>query len=374
MRIIAVVNSIKSGGAERQLLLLARRLADLGWSFEIWPLVSSDRPENMDVFVREAACAGVVIRWPTENRIVSSISIGWRLLSLSFDFVWTWGARTECLGQLVGMVNRKFILVNSVRMPLEKRVKLSGLVDRILICRTRLVISNSELGVQLASDSYSRGVEKAVRLPNILNFDRGDTVRAMLPKCLPKKLRILMLGHLRTWEKGYDLLPSVLDHLTLSGLSYEVIVGGRNDDGGEVLAEIRKGQSGKHFTYYGEITDTAEFLSSGHLFLMTSRVEGSPNAMLEAMYRGCICVCTPVGDIGHTFLPSEHLFAASSLDSGSISDAVLEACRDWEKAKAVAMRGKRLVEGWVLDEERIVAKADSIFKELEEVPYLSRWG
>ena len=77
-----------------------------------------------------------------------------------------------------------------------------------------------------------------------------------------------------------------------------------------------------HFT--GQVKNVSDYLSCFDLFLMTSWVEGLPNALVEAQLAGVPVVCTDVGGVRETFIPGVTGVLVEDDNPQSIADAVAE--------------------------------------------------
>jgi glycosyltransferase involved in cell wall biosynthesis len=82
--------------------------------------------------------------------------------------------------------------------------------------------------------------------------------------------------------------------------------------GGRYLPEIKtlaaKLNIADRIEFCGELSSGPsifEFLDSIDLFIMPSRAEGLPRALVEAMSRGCPCIASSVGGIPELLEPSD---------------------------------------------------------------------
>jgi len=114
------------------------------------------------------------------------------------------------------------------------------------------------------------------------------------------RLRLIAIGNLSQPYKGADIALEMVNKLVKDGLDVELQWIG----GGGLLSALE--QDAKHLginnrvKFLGNISSRAEInilLDSSDIFIMPSRQEGLPRALIEAMGRGLICVATNVGGI-----------------------------------------------------------------------------
>jgi glycosyltransferase involved in cell wall biosynthesis len=123
-----------------------------------------------------------------------------------------------------------------------------------------------------------------------------------------KPLRMGFIGSLAQLYKGPDTLLNAAALCRSRGSKFELILAGdgRHADAMKVLAE-RLGISG-HTIFLGQLPSgqaVRDFLDSVDVFVMPSRQEGLPRAMLEAMARGCPCIGSNVGGIPELLDPDD---------------------------------------------------------------------
>jgi glycosyltransferase involved in cell wall biosynthesis len=79
-------------------------------------------------------------------------------------------------------------------------------------------------------------------------------------------------------------------------------------------------------------------------FLMTSRLEGTPNALLEAQALGCPVVATDVGGSAETFVPDvTGILLSPDPTPEEVADAVMRILDDPEFAARTAERAPQFV-------------------------------
>jgi glycosyltransferase involved in cell wall biosynthesis len=103
-----------------------------------------------------------------------------------------------------------------------------------------------------------------------------------------------------TRQKGFDVLLDALPHV-LAKRDVELVVVGD----GELRADLARRAAGLPVTFLGGLPDreqVARFLRGLDLFVLPSRYEGLPNALLEALACGVPAVASDVPGIAETFV------------------------------------------------------------------------
>lgn len=126
----------------------------------------------------------------------------------------------------------------------------------------------------------------------------GKTNYVIIPNALRKvtvypnvkrKKWILAVGRLQDPCKGFDLLVNVFNHL--KNVDWELVFVGGNEMEGNYLIELAKDETiKKRIVFLGKISEIDKIYAQAGIFVMPSRTEGFPNALLEAMGAGCCCV------------------------------------------------------------------------------------
>jgi glycosyltransferase involved in cell wall biosynthesis len=96
------------------------------------------------------------------------------------------------------------------------------------------------------------------------------------------------------------------------------------------------------------------FLDETDLFVLPSRPEGLPRAMIEAMARGCPCIGSTVGGIPE-LLPAEDLVPPGDVDA--LARKIVEVLSDPQRMQRMATRNWKAATEYlpeVLDERRRV--------------------
>lgn len=129
--------------------------------------------------------------------------------------------------------------------------------------------------------------------------------------------RLVAVGSHDQMYKGHDLLISALARLRANGweLSLDIVGSGNYHDRLKAMADGF--DLAGHVRFHGHIDspeDVREILKKSDLFVMPSRTEGVPRALIEAMALGLPCIASNVGGIPEILEPS-FLFEANSVDA-----------------------------------------------------------
>lgn len=135
--------------------------------------------------------------------------------------------------------------------------------------------------------------------------------------------RLLFVGSLHHRQKGPDVLLRAVRALQAAGLDIELTMIGDGPErpGLERLAgELGIAARIRFAGAFSERRMIMELLREAHLFVLPSRAEGLPKALVEAMAVGLPCISTPVGgipeimDAGDLVPPGDHEALARAIE------------------------------------------------------------
>ena len=131
---------------------------------------------------------------------------------------------------------------------------------------------------------------------------------------------IVMLGHM-TYQKNYLLALSTLELLEDDFILHII---GRKLELQEFLFQLAKRGLENRVKLYGFQENPHEIMSQCDIFLMTSKYEGLPNALLEAGVLGLPIVTTKFFEGLGDLLPSYGTTIVDSFSPKEIADAVVK--------------------------------------------------
>ena len=156
----------------------------------------------------------------------------------------------------------------------------------------------------------------------------------ILEKAVKRRKNILCAGRLEVWDiKGFDIIIEIWSHICTKYLDWtlEIAGSGTKDSIDYINGLISEYGIQNRVTLLGQINDMQELYAQSSIFALSSRMEGFPMVLMEAMSQGCACVAFEVGGSTYEMLDSE---------SGIIiKDGDIEA---FEKALARMIEGEDL--------------------------------
>jgi glycosyltransferase involved in cell wall biosynthesis len=153
--------------------------------------------------------------------------------------------------------------------------------------------------------------------------------------------RVLTVAHLRPQKGIPDLLRAAPGVLAAHPDATFTIVGGGDVDAYRRMAAAA-GMGGA-VTFAGETADAGPHFRSADLFVLPSRWEGCPNAVLEAMAAGLPVVATTVGGTPELVVDGETGRLAPPGSPGMLAVAIRELLADPVRARAMGEAGRRRV-------------------------------
>lgn len=135
--------------------------------------------------------------------------------------------------------------------------------------------------------------------------------------------RYLLINVARIAEqKNQEMLIEAVRLLNEDDVSCLLLIIGDIQDTDLYQRLQRRKDENVHFT--GAVGNVADYLAEADVFCLSSKYEGMPISLLEAMSAGCIPVCTPVGGIPEMIEPGVSGFISKDLSAQAYADAVKE--------------------------------------------------
>lgn len=156
------------------------------------------------------------------------------------------------------------------------------------------------------------------------------------------KLEVVLLGHIRYQDKGYDRVLDLAERVRAESLPIRFHIAGRLEPGSPLVMEIERRRLPEFVIYAGEVAHTTEFLRKGNVFLLMSRFEGLSNALVEAMHLGLPCISTRVGDTSRFAEDGRHLRLVDVGDVEAVFRILQGFLADWAIARRMAIQGREL--------------------------------
>jgi glycosyltransferase involved in cell wall biosynthesis len=129
-----------------------------------------------------------------------------------------------------------------------------------------------------------------------------------------KTYRLVAVGSLAQRYKGIDVLIGAVARCVEAGLNLTAVVVGDGRFRSELEARAKRLGVAARISFIGEVPagkPVRDILDASDLFVMPSRTEGLPRAMIEAMARGLPCIGSAVGgipellDAGNMVMPDD---------------------------------------------------------------------
>lgn len=172
------------------------------------------------------------------------------------------------------------------------RVTMSGR-DRLM----RIVALSPRLRDDLVA-GYGADPDRIELIPNGIDPQRFEKAAAT-PRGTKERLELGFLGRLEHGQKGVNHLPDLVDKLHAMNVPFRLRIAGKGRDKHALESAMVQHIAANRVEFMGTLgpQDVPDFLGETDIFVFTSRFEGMPNALLEAMMAGCVPVCFNIAGI-----------------------------------------------------------------------------
>jgi glycosyltransferase involved in cell wall biosynthesis len=287
------------GGAERQALLLSRKLAARGFKVQVLTQVQEGQPktEEMDGFVIHRRIRGRGFYYL--YTITCFLSWFWNMVRLrtTYDVIHCHQIFDHGLAAcIVKKIFRKSVFIKAVStgqlgdVALVRRRRFGWLTLKVVRKHARIFCIAKDVVRSLTESGFNP--EMILIVPNGVdtnNFQQPENPETRQPN------RLLFVGRFNEWKN----LPVLLSAFRLvledhPGARLDIIGAG---PGRESIDKILRDDPklSASVDVQANVSNLISFYQQTSIFVLPSKVEGLSNALLEAMASGCPVVATAVG-------------------------------------------------------------------------------
>lgn len=254
------------------------------------------------------------------------------------------------------------------RSPLQRKLDLFRFLADIGFADYFVTVSS--VGGDNLRFSFPSLADRVFAINNGIDLNELD-VKSPIPVGIAKtnRFRLCYTGTVELKRKGLDTLIDSLDILvhTKKQTEIELLIVGSGPDDEEFRDLVAQKGIEDNVLYAGEQENPYSFMKSADLFILPSRKEGMPNALLEAMALGVCSIATDCPTGPKEIIENGKNGILVPVDGkDQLVDAILKLKKDPELRKKLAAEGmrtvqtkfsyQRMVEGYVKLIRKVVSK------------------
>jgi len=344
LRLLAVMEAYSITGPAKNLLEFARLARDAGVETT---LVTYTRGPASNLFIETARQNGIPIETISERGAYDpSVVTALQELAdrLRPDIIQTHAVKSHFLARRAKLFRRApWVAFHHGYTWTSLQARLYNLLDRWSLRAAKKVVTVS---VPFREELAAKGVrrERIEIVHNAIRPDWGSGVHERLRAQLgigPDRKVILVVGRLSREKDHLTLLHAVrgLD----ASLSPHLVIVGEGPERSRIEERIRSLSLSDAVTLTGQQDSAEPYYGIADVAVLSSRSEGSPNALLEAMAAGVPVVATRVGGIPEMVAHNESALLVEPGDSSAMTDAISRLMRDPDLVERLTGRSRELI-------------------------------
>lgn len=208
------------------------------------------------------------------------------------------------------------------------------LLYRLLYRRADRVICQSWAMAEDLAGELGIPLSRLAVLPNPLDVEAIQDAARQSPELRPRSNpwpgpgpHLLAVGRLSP-EKGFDLLLQALAQVREQIPTADLLIAGAGPEEAALKAQRRRLDLDPAVRFAGQVEKPFAFFPGATAFVLSSRHEGMPNALLEAAAGGLPIVALPASaGVAHLLGGQPRAWLAAEISAGALADSLLQALR-----------------------------------------------
>jgi glycosyltransferase involved in cell wall biosynthesis len=333
-RVALVVGQLTTGGAEGQLRQVTRTIDRRRFEPIVYALSAKIEP------------VGELLRADGVTLRVTEVA-GWRrvpwlasqLAADKIDLVHSWLYIANALAWSATRFRRRLPLITSARN-CKVQNRISQIANFLAFRGSRAIVANSQEVAAYITRHYLAPARRIHVVYNGIDVERFRPADRGAPTA---PALIVNIGRL-VEQKNQALFLDAAAQLTRTGVSARFVIVGEGPLKTDLQEQAQRLGIADHVSFAGERRDVEDILRTASLLWLTSRWEGLPNVVLEAMATGVPVIATDVGGTRELIRSGVDGFVVPSSDAAGFvrhaRDLLNDSARQRQFAAAARVRAQ----------------------------------
>ena len=329
MKVAIIIDSLASGGSERQAALAAIEVARRGADVHIITVhARNDFAESL----ARASVKCVTLGKLHFARLLKIASIAGYLRKEKFDIVHCFKSRPSTYGRLAAKMARIPTVFGGFRQN-RPDGRLINWLNRLLTRGTSGWIVNSQSARDMVSKALKIAPDRVFVVPNAIDpglllataSTRDEATRLLgLPDRTPI---VTIVAHLRR-EKNHLMFLRVARKILDLGVEAIFLCAGEGPEKEKLVGHCRAMELQTRVRFLDLVSDVPTLLKATDVCVLTSLSEALPNALIEASFLGVPCVSTDNGGAAEVIRPGHTGFIVPVNDDDAMAHRVVQLIQD----------------------------------------------
>lgn len=286
MKLLFFISSLRSGGAERVMSVLTNELAERDYKVTVALMTDSQSFYELDPRIK-VKCFSFEKKNNFYGKLKNRLNLFSFIRNLSKE------EKPDVIVSFIYQMNTNVLLstrflgipvIVSEHNTLNKKMSMIEKLQRLYLSRWA-----DKLTILTQHDFNYLGnrLKNKVVMSNPLPFRPIDVYNEDRDKVILAVGSIIRYNH-----KGFDNLVDIWSHIADRYPDWKLQIAGEFDEASlDHLNKIEQNKNHKNkIQYLGQVRDMTNLLKRSSIFILSSRWEGFPMVLIEAMSQGCACI------------------------------------------------------------------------------------